>query len=243
MGHVPIIARRLAMSVLWLATNVYSLLIGWGQETAAFFASPPRAALVVVWCIGGLLTVGFTGAVSQQAEAASPVSKRERHKRGRHDANLAAVATDSSGSHRLKIAAFGFFWGIFLVGLARMDQKGFFVFSVRFETIRYVGLLLFTLGGLLRLLAIRTREIAQTEHRLAASGVYRHVRHPEYLGILLLLFGLALLFRSGIGLGVGLFWAGVIVVRIAREEARLLSGVPGYDRYRAKTDRLLCRVY
>ena len=236
------------MSALWLATNVYSLLIGWGQDTAAFFASPPRAALVTVWCVGGLLTVLFTGAASQQTPATIPASKRGRRGGGRRegwrrDASRAGVAVDASGSHRLKIATFGFFWALFLVGLARMDQKGFFVFPERFEPIRYVGLLLFSLGGLLRLLAIRTRENAQASGCLAASGVYRHIRHPEYLGILLLLFGLSLLFRSGIGLGVGLFWTGVIVVRIAREEARLLSGVPGYDRYRAKTDRLLCRVY
>jgi len=236
------------MSALWLATNVYSLLIGWGQDTATFFASPPRAALVVVWCVGGFLTVLFTGAALQQTEATIPTSKRGRRKRGRREggrrnANAAAVAADRSKSHRLKIAAFGFFWGLFLVGLARMDQKGVFVFPARLEPIRYAGLLLVTLGGLLRLLAIRTREIAQSEGRLAASGVYRSIRHPEYLGILLLLFGLSLAFRSGIGLLVGLFWTGVIVIRIAREEARLASGVPGYDRYRAKTDRLICRVY
>jgi len=241
------------MSALWLATNVYSLLIGWGQDTATFFASPPRAALVVVWCVGGFLTVLFTGAALQQTEATIPTSKRGRRKRGRReggrreggrrDASRAGVAVDASGSHRLKIAAFGFFWGLFLVGLARMDQKGVFVFPARLEPIRYAGLLFVTLGGLLRLLAIRTREIAQSEGRLAASGVYRSIRHPEYLGILLLLFGLSLAFRSGIGLLVGLFWTGVIVIRIAREEARLASGVPGYDRYRAKTDRLICRVY
>jgi len=228
------------MSALWLATNVYSLLIGWGPDRVAFFASPPRAALVAIWCVGGLLTVCFTGTVSQQIPAAS---KRGRREGGRRNSNEVAVAADSSGSHRLKIAAFGFFWTTFLVGLARMDRTGFFVLPERFEPIRYIGLLLFAFGGLLRLLAIRTREIAQANRRLATSGVYRPIRHPEYLGILLLLFGLSLLFRSGIGLLVGLCWVGVIVVRIAREEAWLLSTVPGYDRYRAKTDRLLFRVY
>ncbi len=237
--------RRLLMSALWLATNVYSLLVGWGQDAAAFFASPPRAALVAVWCVGGLLTVLFTGGAPRQTPATTPASKRKHGRRGL--VRVAAVA-DSNGSpafasHRLKIAAFGFFWAFFLVGLARMDQKGFFVLPERLELIRYIGLLLFTVGGLLRLLAIRTREIAQTKRRLAASGVYRHIRHPEYLGILLLLFGLSLVFRSGICLLVGLFWTGVIVVRIAREEARLVEGVPGYDRYQAKTDRLIYRVY
>lgn len=40
----------------------------------------------------------------------------------------------------------------------------------------------------------------QPDHRLVASGFYRHIRHPSYSGALVGGIGWVLLFRSGLGL-------------------------------------------
>ena len=38
------------------------------------------------------------------------------------------------------------------------------------------------------------------DHQLVTTGIYRYIRHPSYLGVLSVLVGWALAFRSGAGL-------------------------------------------
>jgi len=58
----------------------------------------------------------------------------------------------------------------------------------------------------------------QNEHRLVTDGLYRLIRHPRYLGGLLQGIGLALLFRSWMGLiFTGIFLV-TILFRIQDEE-------------------------
>ncbi len=58
----------------------------------------------------------------------------------------------------------------------------------------------------------------QKEHQLVSSGIYRWIRHPRYLGIILLTFGFALVFRSWIGLlaAIPVIW--ILLFRIRDEE-------------------------
>jgi protein-S-isoprenylcysteine O-methyltransferase Ste14 len=115
----------------------------------------------------------------------------------------------------------------------------------------YVGLALLTLGGTLRLAAVFalgrrfTGLVAiQEEHRLQTSGLYRHVRHPSYAGMLLYMAGFVLVFRCWLGL---LFVAGtlaVLLVRMNAEEALLESQFgEEYASYRRRTWRLIPWVY
>jgi protein-S-isoprenylcysteine O-methyltransferase Ste14 len=208
------------MAVLWLSVNVYALLVGWGGEGESFFASPSRMGLTILWSVGGLLSVLLTGGASEPGGAA-----------------------DSPIFGRLKIAVFGASWAGFLVVLSRTDRQNQFILAETGEGIRALGLIVFSVGGIVRLLAIRTREASEKSNQLAVTGIYRSIRHPEYLGILLLLFGLSLVFRSAIGLCVLLVWTGVVVVRMAREETRLANADPDYVAYKMRTDRLLPSVY
>ena len=59
----------------------------------------------------------------------------------------------------------------------------------------------------------------QDQHRLVTSGPYRHIRHPRYVGATLLGFGMALVFRSWIGVGLSVVFISVILFRIRDEEA------------------------
>ncbi len=81
----------------------------------------------------------------------------------------------------------------------------------------------------------------QPDQALIASGVYKFSRNPMYLGMALLCLGVAMLFKSSVGiilLGVAL----VVIDRyvVAREEAYLARRFGAdYDAYRAKVRRWL----
>ena len=74
------------------------------------------------------------------------------------------------------------------------------------EGIRWIGVALYTAGGIFRIwpvfvLGNRFSGLVaiQHGHRLVTTGVYSRIRHPSYLGMLILLLGWALLFRSVVG--------------------------------------------
>jgi protein-S-isoprenylcysteine O-methyltransferase Ste14 len=76
---------------------------------------------------------------------------------------------------------------------------------------------------------------------LITSGVYRWSRNPQYVGWGLLLFGVAVLGRSALGLLLaGLFWPGIHLYLISVEEPHLAAvfGTP-YQRYFNNTPRYL----
>ncbi len=219
------------MAALWILSNIGALWVGWGADAAALLATPPRAGLVVVWCVGGMLTSVFTGRLSVAVWAAC-IERR-------------VVALERTGWQRVKIAVFGAAWAAFLVVLAKADRTGRWALPETLWPFRYIGLLAFVAGGGVRLWAIRAREAADARHVLATSGPYSRIRHPEYLGILLVLLGLSLVFRSVLGLAVWCVWVGVILVRIPREEREIIDGPDAldYENHRARTARLLPGVY
>ena len=116
---------------------------------------------------------------------------------------------------------------------------------------RYAGLGLLIIGGVLRVLPMfilghRFSGLVaiQEGHELVTGGIYRLIRHPSYLGGLLLLAGWSLVFRSGMGLLLIPAVAVLLHSRIESEEALLESEFgEGYRRYREKTWRLLPYVY
>jgi protein-S-isoprenylcysteine O-methyltransferase Ste14 len=61
----------------------------------------------------------------------------------------------------------------------------------------------------------------QKNHCLITTGPYRYIRHPRYLGALLVAIGLSALFRSWIGLAASIPFLGVLLFRIKDEEALL----------------------
>jgi protein-S-isoprenylcysteine O-methyltransferase Ste14 len=76
----------------------------------------------------------------------------------------------------------------------------------------------------------------QTErgHRLVSTGVYGFVRHPMYLGAILMFLGGPLLLGSIWGVAVGIALALLLVVRIGNEEELLVRELEGYRAYREK---------
>lgn len=67
-----------------------------------------------------------------------------------------------------------------------------------------------------------------------STGVYGIVRHPMYLGALLMFVGAPLLTGAASALVVALLLVVVLVVRIRGEEKLLAEKLPGYDEYRRR---------
>lgn len=73
---------------------------------------------------------------------------------------------------------------------------------------------------------------------VVSHGLYRYIRHPIYVGDLLLLAGLELSLNSWLALAVGLM-APVVLWLAVREEKMLSASLPGYKAYCAQTKRFI----
>jgi protein-S-isoprenylcysteine O-methyltransferase Ste14 len=119
------------------------------------------------------------------------------------------------------------------------------------DTMRWIGVALFAIGCALRIwpvfvLGDRFSGLVaiQPGHKLVTCGIYAHIRNPSYLGLLIMLAGWALAFRSGVGLILTALILPPLVARMHSEE-RLLRSEFGreYDAYCAHTSRLIPGVY
>jgi protein-S-isoprenylcysteine O-methyltransferase Ste14 len=209
---------------LVVGTGAYFALavLGWGGA-AVFFAHPALVALGVA-CAVMVAAAFFAG---------GNISSGEREDRG----------------NRWVLAAFGI---IGLLGAwlpAYTDRKNFWI--VDGDAVRWLGVALFTVGGVVRLwpvyvLGNRFSGLVaiQPGHTLVTSGIYRAIRNPSYLGMLLNSLGWGLAFRSWIGVILTVVTLVPLVARINAEE-RLLRSQFGekYDAYRARTSRLIPGIY
>jgi protein-S-isoprenylcysteine O-methyltransferase Ste14 len=189
----------------------------------AFFSHPPLVALGIVYI--ALTIVAFF--------AGGNVSPGVREDRSNRWVLVAIVA----------------------IGLASAvippwsDRVGFW--TIDGDAIRWLGVTLTAMGGALRLAPVfilghRFSGLVaiQPGHALVTGGLYGVIRHPSYLGLLLGLLGWGLAFRSGLGVLLALLTVPVVVARIRSEEALLRAQFGAeYDAYRAKTSRLIPRLY
>jgi protein-S-isoprenylcysteine O-methyltransferase Ste14 len=98
------------------------------------------------------------------------------------------------------------------------------------DTARWLGVLVYTVGGAVRMwpVFVLGRRFSglvaiQPGHTLLTTGIYRVIRHPSYLGLLLGSFGWALGFRSALGVLLAVFIIPPLLARIKSEEALLRS--------------------
>jgi protein-S-isoprenylcysteine O-methyltransferase Ste14 len=213
---------RLILVLFGVVAYLGLAVLGWGG-LRNFFSQPARIALVVVLLAMSVVAL-FAGG------------------------NLSSGVREDRGN-RWVLAAFA------VVGLmdgylpAATDRLGFW--TIDGDAIRWLGVVVFTLGGTLRLwpvfvLGHRFSGLVaiQPGHNLVTTGIYRFIRHPSYLGLLLTAFGWGLAFRSGPGLLLAAMFVPPLVIRIRAEEQLLASEFgAAYDTYRARTSRLIPGIY
>jgi protein-S-isoprenylcysteine O-methyltransferase Ste14 len=214
--------RLAAVTILSLAAYLGLAIFGAGGANR-FFSHPPLAAVAAVTIALGVAALFAEGHLGS------------------------GVREDRS--NRWVIAALGVLGLIDAYLPAYTDRIDFLTFGG--EGVRWVGLLLYTAGGVLRIAPVFVlgRRFSglvaiQPEHRLVTSGLYGVIRHPSYLGLFVLALGWGLAFRSGVGVVIAALMLIVVLARIDAEE-RLLSENFGaeYDAYRARTWRLVPYVY
>ena len=79
------------------------------------------------------------------------------------------------------------------------------------------------------------------QHPLVTAGIYRHIRHPMYLGFLLWAIAQVLLLPNWVVGGAGLLgWTVFFASRVGREERMLLDEFGNqYEEYMTRTYRVL----
>lgn len=152
-------------------------------------------------------------------------------------------------ANRWVFVAFGLLTVLLAVVPAYTDRINFW--TIDGETTRWTGVALVAIGGVLRLwpvfvLGHRFSGLVaiQPNHRLVTSGIYRIIRNPSYLGLIIGAIGWALAFRSAVGVILALLNLVPLVARMNAEEALLRSQFGAeYEAYFARTWRLIPWLY
>lgn len=209
--------RMAAISVVSTAAFVGLAAIARGPE--AFWAEPPLRALT-----------GATG-VTVIVALFSDVGMRTGEREDRQNRWVVPA-----------LSALGLL-AAFVPALS--ERFGFLVFGG--EGVRWLGVATYVVGGVLRLAPVFAlgRRFSglvaiQPNHQLVTSGVYGRIRHPSYLGLLLIMTGWALAFGSVLGLALSALAVVVVIARIKSEETLLADHFGAdYDAYRRRTARLI----
>jgi protein-S-isoprenylcysteine O-methyltransferase Ste14 len=81
-------------------------------------------------------------------------------------------------------------------------------------------------------------------HTVATGGPYRFVRHPAYIGMILVELGTSLMLGSWLALIPGGVSAVLLILRTGLEDRTLFTDLPGYKEFSGKTRyRLIPRVW
>jgi len=189
-----------------LLPPVALVLLGWGfQNLRTFLVNPARA--------------GFA-AVTLAAVVAAAFCSLNIHPLRRGARPL--------GSQSLQLGALLLLSFALLWFLPFADHRQ--IFTLRHEYWRYVGLVLYCIGVGVRLLGLHALGeyfsayvTLQANHRLVQRGIYRSIRHPLYLSLLLAPTGFALVFASRLASLILLLAWIFVLDRIGREEDMLIE--------------------
>jgi protein-S-isoprenylcysteine O-methyltransferase Ste14 len=137
-----------------------------------------------------------------------------------------------------------------LVFLPFGDRRGLLTFT-DWAALRWAGIVLVVVGTTIRLAGVWSlgKQVSghvtiQEDHQLVQTGIYRHLRHPMYLGFVIMNPSLALIFRSWLVFPF-LIWTLIFVLLRIGQEERLLGEHFGseFESYRRRTWRLVPHIY
>jgi protein-S-isoprenylcysteine O-methyltransferase Ste14 len=212
------LSARLVLILLGTAAYFSLAILGW-RGFVPFFAHSALLALALVTALLAIVSCFAGGNIS------SGVREDRRN--------------------RWVLAAVGFIGLLSGYLPAYTDRRE--ILTIGGETIRWLGVALFAIGGALRIWPVFVLKnrfsglvAIQPGHTLVTDGIYGVIRHPSYLGLLINSLGWALAFRSGAGM---LLTAALLLTLLGRirAEEKLLEDQFGdeYRSYRARTSRLI----
>jgi len=150
------------------------------------------------------------------------------------------------------------FLGLTLLGFAVAILDFVYFQNFSFQIFAVAGLLLLLVGGLIRMKArlelkkkagygslVGTAQLKIVrEHKLVKDGLYKHVRHPLYLGEILRNLGLVVIFSSVYAILIVLLASIFLFFRIEIEE-RMLGVEFGekYEEYKRNTKKMIPYIY
>ena len=160
----------------------------------------------------------------------------------------------SLGKERHKLGKGSKWWDVILVSVFSLLLIGSMVLGIldigRFGWteslpiwVVIVGLVLMTLGVIWTFWSMWTNNWFSTvvriqedrEHKVCKDGPYKYTRHPGYVGVVLMAFGLPLSLGSVWAIVPGIASAIVIIIRTAIEDETLQKELPGYKEYTKET--------
>ena len=154
-------------------------ILGWG-DWRTFFSNPARAGVIIL-ALAGAIAYAFSGS------SGLGIGRRE-------DPSSRWLFVP------LILIAIVFAW--LPPHLDRLNR-----WTIDGDAVRYLGLIITAIGGFVRVATVfelghrfSMFVTVQPDHSLKTDAFYRFVRHPSYLGALLVMTGWALVFRSVIGL-------------------------------------------
>lgn len=106
-----------------------------------------------------------------------------------------------------------------VIGIAALLLSSYFIFRAMADNTFASGLI---------------RIQSERHHHVISNGVYGFVRHPMYLGAVLLFIGTPLLLGSLYGIAVSLMLMALLAYRTIDEEKMLVSELKGYSEYMQK---------
>jgi protein-S-isoprenylcysteine O-methyltransferase Ste14 len=208
-------------------------LLGWGpDDLSGFFALAPRATyallIIILGFVAGYQAIGAPEGLRGGTGVEGKLVRRQRI---------------------VKVVVILLMY-VALVCLPLADRRNSGVMDVN-DAVRWVGLIAAALGFALifwsgiALGRLYSADVTiQQDHRLITTGLYRYIRHPRYLGTLLVAVGLSLLFRSWIGLAASVLFLGVLLFRINDEETLMHAEFGSeWEAYRQRSWRMIPYLY
>ena len=219
----PLTPGKMLTTSLLAATVQFGLAIMLLGGWTAFFSHPALIALAAA-TLGLLLIAPFSNA---------NLSSGEKEDRGNRWVFIA-----------LSVVAFAS-----AIVPPYADRIGFW--TIDGEATRWVGVILYVLGGVLRLwpvfvLGFRFSGLVaiQPGHTLETQGIYSLIRNPSYLGMIVNMIGWGLAFRGWSGVAIALLLLVPLIPRIRSEEQLLHEHFGAeYDAYVRRTWRLVPGIY
>jgi protein-S-isoprenylcysteine O-methyltransferase Ste14 len=198
------------------------MIAGWGS--LSFFRDPAHVLLIAVLFVAQVFTDPRFRGTSRGVDAAEP---------GWIFLLLALLTTAGVP---------------FLPAFFAGHQLGALPFPTGFH---YAGVIVCLCGYMVRLTAERKLKkqfsyfvTVQSDHQLITTGIYSKIRHPIYLGTILFVFGLCLIFPTWYAFLFLLIYSILLIHRIFREELLLLKHFGTvYIEYSDKSFRLIPHIY